>query len=78
MKNLFTLYSVSANKIAINIAAMPKQRFSEMLLEVFRCIALTDEEIKESHTLTHFSARCIQFAVDRNWVEGQFVKSTHM
>lgn len=49
-----------------------------MLLEVFRNVALTDEEMKESHPLTHLSARSIQFAVDGNYVEGQFVKSTHM
>jgi len=76
MKYLFTLYSVSADKTAINSAVMPKHTFSEMLLEVFRNMGLTDEEVKESHPLTHLSARPIQFAVDGNCVEGQFVKST--
>lgn len=36
MKYLFTLYSISAKKIAINFAVMPKQTFSKVLLEVFR------------------------------------------
>lgn len=46
MKYLFTLHSICTKKIAINIAVMPKQTFSEMLLEVFRNVALTDEEMK--------------------------------
>lgn len=46
MKYLFTLHSICTKKIAINIAVMPKQTFSEMLLEVFRNMALTDEEMK--------------------------------
>lgn len=75
MKYLFTLYPVSANKIPINIAVMPKQTFSEMLLEVFRNVDLTDEEMKESDPWTHFSASSIEFAADGNHVEGQFVKS---
>lgn len=54
---------------------MLKQTFSEMLLEVFRNVDLTDEEMKESDPWTHFSARFIEFAVDGNHVDGQFVKS---